>query len=115
MCSILQGIILRPSGVFIVPPVSLSRQRSIGGVTPNRDGELVRSDETISTLRIKEQSQEVVQNDIVFYPSRYRKSLKLTTTFFPIQLGKVPMPVYWERWKAVSIMLKAGCCFEPRW
>ncbi len=45
-------------------------------------GELVRSDKTVSTMRISEQSQEVMQNDIVL-PLVDIDSLNLTTTFFP--------------------------------
>lgn len=45
-------------------------------------GELVRSDNTVSTLRIHQQSQEVMQNDIVL-PLVDINTLNLTTTFFP--------------------------------
>lgn len=45
-------------------------------------GKLVKSHEGISELDIKEQTQEVMQNDIVL-PQVEVDSLKLTTTFFP--------------------------------
>ncbi|PNH85413.1 nucleoid-associated protein YgaU [Vibrio diazotrophicus] len=89
-------------------------------------GELVRSDETISTLRIKEQSQEVVQNDIVL-PLVDIESLKLTTTFFPHPaperanariLGALEGSQYYAQGQVVVLNqggedgLKQGCMFE---
>ncbi len=50
-------------------------------------GELVETDKNISALRITEQSQEVMQNDIVL-PLVDIDSLKLTTTFFPRPASK---------------------------
>ncbi|NIY93697.1 LysM peptidoglycan-binding domain-containing protein [Vibrio diazotrophicus] len=89
-------------------------------------GELVRSEETLSELRIKEQSQEVMQNDIVL-PLVAIDSLKLTTTFFPHPapnnvnariLGALEGSQYFAQGQVVVLNqgeeagLKQGCMFE---